>query len=260
MKRFLLIIFCFPFVLFSQNKRIVFVEGGTSINQSFYPKETVSGKLYGWCASGDEGSIGNYHSLIQRKSTYSFYSKMGIGVNVVEKKHFSLSFPMILGYRELKESSVVQTEATYHYYIAPYKYTEKYENNYRMISLIFGPSAKMNFNKWSYFTSLNLNADLFCYGKMIYKKTDPFGEFTNETQGGVESVTSKDVLFNLSLQNGILYNLSEKLALGLTNELFFYNIDPYNIRYNKKDNHFFNLGYGTNSTIINTGIRLQYSF
>ncbi len=263
MRRFLLIILTLPFVLLSQNKTIVFVEGGTSTRQSFYPKENVNAKLYNYflCATGagPAEEIGYSDSKIKRSTTTSFYSKIGIEPQIVQKKHFSLSLPFIFGYREQKESILTETKYVYYSGVPDYYFSRQIYYYYRVINLCFGPKITMSFNRWSYFTSLYLNTDLFCYGKTISKYTDDFKSYyySSEDPG---DFGSEQVYLNLSLQNGVLYNLSEKIAIGLTNDVFFYNISPDNIRYNKKENHLFNFGYGTNSTIINSGIRLQYSF
>jgi hypothetical protein len=257
MRSFLVIILGFPFALFSQNKRIVFVESGISINQSFYPKETLSEYSYYWDGKGPISVIGYQKAKISRNTTFSFYSKIGIEVPITQKKHFSISCPFIFGYREQKQNFNAEIEQVY-YGSVPYKYSLNEEYYSRIFSFIFGPKATMNFNKWGYFTSVNFNADLFVFERITTITNNDFGSFEHVYETG--AYTENDFMFNLSLQNGIFYNINSKISIGLTGDIFFYNIDPDVIRYSKKDNHLFNFGYGTNSTIINTGIRLQYSF
>ena len=50
-----------------------------------------------------------------RYSTTSFYSKIGIERNITERKHFSVSFPFVLGYREQKENIYNEIEEIYTY-------------------------------------------------------------------------------------------------------------------------------------------------
>ena len=252
MKRFLLIILLAPFTLLSQNKRIVFAEGGTSVNQSFYPKESFSGKVYGFCGNSDE--IGTYHKTISRETSSSFYSKIGIETPIVQKKHFSFSIPFALGYREQKENYIAKTDETY-YSGSTSNFSIKTQSYSQIFSFIFGPKATLDFKKWSFFTSVNMNTQL-CY----FYRTQSVSNFDFGTYKNISTDNNNDVTFNLSLQNGILYKINQKLSVGLCADVFFYNFDPNVIKYSKKDNHLFNLGYGTNSTIINTGIRFQYSF
>lgn len=256
MRFFLLVILAFPFVLISQNKLIVFVEAGNSINQSFYPTENVSGKLYYDCTTGGgDGSYGNYYTIISRTTEISYYSRIGIETSIIRKKHFSFSIPFALGYRKQKENYTSNIEEIYYYNDRFYRYSSKTQNNSEIFGLIFGPKATMGFKNWSFFTSINMNTNLFFNSKSTTTINRDFGSYRIVSSGEDNGIT-----FNVSLQNGLLFNVSSKLSIGLTGDIFFYNFDPNVIQYNKKDNHFFNLGYGTNSTIINTGIRLQYSF
>lgn len=254
MRHFLLILFCIPIVLFSQNKRIVSAEGGTSINQSFYPHETLKKDLYGWCQGG---IIGYSNTTLNRSTTFSYYSKIGIETPITHKKHFSFSIPFILGYREQRENYSSEIEEVY--YGSIIHYSTKTKNYSRIFSFIFGPKATVNFKKWSFFTSVNINTDFFCYGKTITITNNDFGSFKNVSTNDF-SYNSSDIMFNLSLQNGILYNVNQRISVGIACDAFFYNVNPDLIKYSKKDNHLFNFGYGTNSAIINTGVRLQYSF
>lgn len=253
MRSFLLILFCFPSVLLSQNKRTVFIEGGTSINQSFYPTESIKTDLYPFCATGSNGPIGYSNTLVKRSSTFSCYSKLGIETPIVQKKHFSFSIPFIFGYREQRENYSSEIEEIY--YSTTNRYTTKTTGYSKIASLIFGPKVTMDFKKLSFFTSVNVNTDLFFFEKTTTQINKDYGSYKNVSAGSLN-----DMMFNLSLENGILYNINSKISVGLTGDFFFYNLAPNTIKYHKKDNHLFNLGYGTNSTIINTGIRLQYSF
>jgi hypothetical protein len=252
MKRFLLIILLAPCAMVSQNKRIVFAEGGTSVNQSFYPNENTSGNVYGFCGNGY--TIGTYNKTINRETTASFYSKVGIETPIVRKKHFSFSIPLALGYREQKENFISKTDESY-FSGATSSFSIKTQSYSQILSLVFGPKAAIDFKKWSFFTSVNMNTQ-FCF----YNRSQSFSNFDFGTYKNISTDYDNDVMFNLSSQNGILYNLNEKLSIGLSADVFFYNFNPTIIKYNKKDNHLFNLGYGTNSAIINTGARVQYSF
>lgn len=260
MKRFLPIILILPLGLFSQYKRVVFVETGTSLNQSFKPKEIYSGEEYSYhrypwwnCRPVYYSTVSDVHRI----STYSFYAKIGIERNFIERKHFSMSFPFVLGYREKKEN--IQVEATQFPTNGP---TEKFHLSHKldskMASLVFGPKIIMRFNRWACFTNLNFNMDIPLYIKYSYANSSEFGDYVSS----YEWQDYGDPIFTLGLQNGVMYNLSDKVAIGLTNDVFFYNIETafYGNAHLKQYNHLFNLGYGTNSTIINTGIRLQYSF
>jgi len=87
--------------------------------------------------------------------------------------------------------------------------------------------------------------------------TDEYNNYYQSVNYSKTNFTSTDLFFNLSLQNGVIYKITPKIGIGLTEDIFFYNINSYK---DKKNNHLFNLGYGDNSTIINTGLRLQYCF
>lgn len=234
------------------------MEGGTSINQSFYPNENVSGLIYPYyfCGTGQKmEAIGYYNSEIFRKTTFSSYTRIGIERETNDRKHFNMSFPFIFSHKEQQENTETQVEEVL-YNSGTKKHMIKTQTEARFASFIFGPKATCNFEPITFFTALYFNADINYYYKEVVSNNNV--EIRNP---GIEGLTmNEDVLFNLSLHNGVLFNLNSKFALGLTADILFYNINPSAIKYSKKDNHLFNLGYGTNSTIINTGIRLQYSF
>lgn len=257
MRHFLLISILFPLGLLSQNKRTVFVEAGSSLNQSFNPKETRSGKEYAYnysiltCIPIEYDTESKTHY----KSAASFYFRIGLEKAFKMGERVSLSFPFVFGYNEKKEN--IETEAIqYPEYNSPEKFQITYKNEQKMGSMMFGPKITMKFNKWSWFENLNVNMDLPFYSKYSRKMNSDFGNFEYKDEGR----DYLDPVFTVVLKSGLLYQMNEKIGIGLTNDIFFYRIEENHFKGFKQNNHLFNLGYGDNSTLLNIGARLQYSF
>jgi hypothetical protein len=240
-----------PFVLFSQYQRTFFIESGSSANISFNSPETSLGPL----STGLPGYAGYYVLKQSRGNTYSFYSRLGIECPFATKKHFSLSFPFILGYREQKE--IYTSEQDNFYWTGTVSRSiSTTMNSSKMMSLIFGPKLNFRFKKISWYTSVYVNSDLSFF---YMTKTGQYTSYErNINPGG--SASNSDVTFNLSLQNGLVYHINPKIGIGLACDVFFYAVDPTVFHGHPANSHLFNMGYGKNSSIINNGLRLQYSF
>ena len=256
MRHFLLITILFPLGLLSQNKSIIFVEAGSSVNQSLSPKETYKGNDNPYhyimsCEPIEYYTEKNTHY----KSAASFYIRVGVERKITLNERVSLSFPFGFGYSEKKEN-IETTAIQYPDYSAPQKSQIVFKSEQKMVDLLFGPKITMKFDKWSWFENINANMALPFYMKYSRKNTSDFGnyEYKDEGRNQVEPE------FTLGLKSGLIYQLNEKIGIGLTNDIFFYRIEEDYFKGHKQHNHLFNLGYGANSTLINTGLRLQYSF
>ena len=247
MRLFLLIILCFPFVLFSQNKRAVFVEGGTSILHPFHREDN----LY-----VDWGSTGNSYTKTNRISIFSVFLKLGIETPITRRKHFSFSVPLSIGYREQRISYSDEILQTYYYgHTEHYLIKTKYHTGY--FGLIFGPKFNINLEKWSLFTAINFNSELFLFGRKNVSENSSYG--TNDLYLSEGIVF--DVAFSPSLQTCVLKHIGSNFSVGLTSDFFLYHYNPQDSKYHHHSNdHLFNFGYGKYSSIINAGIRLQYSY
>lgn len=253
------IFFLFPFVMFAQYKRTVFVEGGVSQNQSFNPDETVYSPIYiyGWCGTGlnDFSQAGTRVSKIHRETTFSPLVRIGIEVVSSKEKTFKMSCPMAFGYMESRQHYKTTVQENYN---TGYQNNFTYETRQisKFVSIIIGPKANLEFRKVQFFTAANLNTDI----RYFYRETVTDYKPTGWNPGIAGLTMNNDVFFNVSIQNGLIYKLSSQFSAGLTFETVIYSIDPNTIRYDKANNHLFNLGYGDHSSAINTGIRFQYSF
>ncbi len=249
----------FPVVIWSQEKCIVFVEAGTSINQPFQNTVKSSGFVfpyYGWCGNGaTKTPIGTYNSTTIYNTTFSFYSKIGFEYSFVKKKYFSLSFPFMLGYRERNENYKTDREEFYYSNSNTSFVSQTTQNFSRNFSFVIGPKASFQIKKFSVFTAVYFNMDVSYYSKQMINQQKIY-----EKKPDIEGLSMWEyVRFNLSIQNGIIYDLNAKWSLGLTLDMYLYNLDDA-VRDDTKNNHLFNYGYSAYSTIINTGIRLQYKF
>ena len=253
----------FPVIAFSQYDKFFFIDIGTSIHQPFSGTQNSSGLLTGWCASPPSAALGSYKYTLQNLSTFSFYSKIGFDYRFIKKKNFAISFPYIFGYREQRITYCEKWEVFDYYTSSTEVHQMTSQQYYRMFSLAFGPKTNFQFKKWSFFTALYLNAEFILNGNYSEIGNDAYGRKFNYLHEFSLSNTVNDLYLNISLQNGLVYNINSKFGIGLTFDMFLYNINSAFYKYNPKDNHLFYFsGYSScpYSTIINAGIRFEFKF
>ena len=233
------------------------MEGGLSQNQSLQPRETLTGYAYSYghgtwnCRPVDYYTI----SKLYNQTVFSQYGRIGIERNLFEWNHFAISFPFVLSYREYGENTTADIEQHSGSNVYRYKITSNSQSQFA--GLTFGPKFITTFRKWSFYTNINMNVEFMFYS--IYSQTTESDQ--QKTSWKDKNTLAEDPYFSINLQNGFVYHLSEKFGIVLLNEIYLYNVNPYYTqKEGRKYNHLFNMNYGTNSTIINTGLRLQYSF
>lgn len=243
MSRLLLIVFYFPLILYSQNNRYYFLEGGTAINapfsQNFHVQDDrTSTTSYEW-----KGSI---------KSLPSYYVRGGI------EKQFSLchmsqiSFPISISYFNAIET--IEMDGGWAGCMGGFYGHQSIMRNNHAGLIMIGIKQLLNFSpKISLQNSLNLSNNLlFCSTEKV-KQT---GEA--ERYNYVNTEWIRTIHASLSLQTGLFFKLSEKSKIGLTAEYFFMSkrLMP------KNDTGYGTFGFGITpkNTLLTAGIRLQHSF
>lgn len=264
MKKGFIAFLLFPVFLFSQKEKFLFFESGASTFVPFDNPYKSSGTVYGWAFEQPPPIIGYYNATTKFDLSPSFYCKAGVEFSIFKKRKFGLSIPLIIGFREQKFKYTTDFEQFYYGSSSIDKYQETTLIKEDCVSFIFGLKVTYDFNKFSLFTSVLFNSDLFYSYKYLSVENGYF-------DGRVQFGRLNRFLFNISLQNGITYNINARLGIGFTCDVFLFNLNSFD-SHGKSYQHFFNSNYrdllypypinppSYLSSIINTGIRLQYKF
>ena len=120
-----------------------------------------------------------------------------------------------------------------------------------------GPKFNFDTEKIIGYAAININADLF----FQHTETSEYKSINSETYSYSKSSEPyiNDFVISTSLQLGIDYKISNRWALGLSTDCYFFNFNPL-IYKDKLNTKLFNLGYGKQSLFICSGIRAGYAF
>lgn len=235
-----------PFTGFSQHTRKVFVETGISTFKPFVKEERVFGNA-------------DYQYSANLKNTYKttsgFFVKCGIEILPKTEKKFSITVPLSIGYKEFNKK-IVKEGYAYGCFLS-FNGTEKSQISSKSSSIMVGPKFNFDTEKIIGYAAININADLF----FQHTETSEYKSINSETYSYSKSSEPyiNDFVISTSLQLGIDYKISNRWALGLSTDCYFFNFNPL-IYKDKLNTKLFNLGYGKQSLFICSGIRAGYAF
>lgn len=235
-----------PFIGFSQHTRKVFVETGISTFKPFVKEERVFGNA-------------DYQYSANLKNTYKttsgFFVKCGIEILPKTEKKFSITVPLSIGYKEFNKK-IVKEGYAYGCFLS-FNGTEKSQISSKSSSIMVGPKFNFDTEKIIGYAAININADLF----FQHTETSEYKSINSETYSYSKSSEPyiNDFVISTSLQLGIDYKISNRWALGLSTDCYFFNFNPL-IYKDKLNTKLFNLGYGKQSLFICSGIRAGYAF
>ncbi|MBP7809228.1 MAG: hypothetical protein KA163_08050 [Bacteroidia bacterium] len=246
MRSILLILFCFPIVLLSQNKSVFFIEGGTcfntATNRSFHVKDP-----------GGSTSSFEYEGTISSKPSY--YIKGGLEKQFSLCAKSSLSFPVSINY--FNEAQKIKAIGGWSGCMGGESGHYTFNRNNHTAGLSLGLKFIYNLSeKLSLQNGINFNPTILAYREDNIKVVNESG-----TTGYYAGYGLGKICISLSAQTGLFYTIHPSTKLGLTTEYFFYtkHILPKD-DYRFQDMFDFEFGYKGYSAMLNFGLRLQHSF
>lgn len=242
--RIFILLSILPILSFAQSKKTIFLESGTSVYTPFQKQ------------SFERSDIETYNSDLTYtyKTTPGFYIKAGVELGPKTPKRFNVTIPVSIGYKAFNTETVKTGSSsgcfTSFYGIQSTKTTDKYA------SLMIGPKFNFNMKRFTIYTALNMNVDLFLNSKSTIATNNESIRIVQE-DFKIESVRSDDISFNSSLKIGADYRLTEHFQVGVSVDAYFSRL---NNLIDKSGPYFFNYNYGKRSSIINGGVKLAYNF
>jgi hypothetical protein len=131
------------------------------------------------------------------------------------------------------------------------------QSSSKSASLAFGPKFNFKANKFTVFTAINFNADLF----FLNSENSEYKPINGETykRSNLSDPRINDLIFSTSMQLGFEYKVSDRWSVGLSSDCYVLNLETL-ASGNKLNTALFDFGYGKQSLFICTGIRAGYSF
>ena len=247
--RTLFLLLIFPAITFAQKNKTIFLESGSTIYTPFM-KNSRNIAYTSYDCVGDGNSNFNY----TYKTTPGFYIKAGLEIGQKTSKRFNVTVPVSIGYKEFN-TEVIKSGSSYGW-LAYFNGTETTKTTSGYGSVMIGPKFNFNFKKFTFFSALNMNIDLFLNSKRTITANEEYVKVISE-DFKVESLKVDDISFNSSLQIGADYRLTEHFQMGVSIDAYFSRL---NNMMDKNGPYFFNYNYGKRSSIINGGVKLGYNF